>query len=40
MPFMRYVEKYGRAMQITDGNITRFMPYECWIIKTKNTQHM
>jgi len=40
MPFMRYVEKYGRAMQITNDNITRLMPFACWIIKAKDTHSM
>jgi hypothetical protein len=31
------VEKYGRAGQITDDNITRNMRFACWIPKTTDT---
>jgi hypothetical protein len=35
---LRYnVEKYGRARQATDDNITRFMCIACWITKATNT---
>jgi hypothetical protein len=31
------VEKYGRARQATDDNITRRMRFACWITKATNT---
>jgi hypothetical protein len=34
---MRYVEKYGRAGQATDDNITRRMRFACWMTKVTDT---
>jgi hypothetical protein len=31
------VEKYGRAEQATDDNITRRMRFACWIIKATDS---
>jgi len=31
LSFMRYVEKYTRARQPTDGNIMRRMRFVCWL---------
>ena len=31
--FMRNVEKYGRARQVTDANIIQNMCFACWISK-------
>jgi hypothetical protein len=31
------VEKYGRAVQATDGNIMRPMCFECWITEATGT---
>jgi hypothetical protein len=31
------VEKYGRARQATDKNVTRFMGFACWINKVTHT---
>jgi hypothetical protein len=31
------VEKYGRARQATDDNITRRMRFACWITKAADT---
>jgi hypothetical protein len=38
VPFMRYIEKYGRAWQATDGNIIRRMRFACWITKAADTR--
>ena len=35
--FMRYVEKYGTARQVTDDNMIRQMRFECWITKATDT---
>jgi hypothetical protein len=37
VPFMRYVEKYGRAWQVTDDNTTRRMRFACRITKATDT---
>jgi hypothetical protein len=37
VPFMRYVEKYGRVRQATDDNIIRRMSFACWITKATDT---
>ena len=31
------VKKYGTARQTTEGNITRLMPFVCWITKATDT---
>ena len=31
------MEKYGRAMQATDSNITRSMRIACWVSKAADT---
>jgi hypothetical protein len=37
MPFMRYVEKYGRARQATYDSIIRRVHFAYWITKARNT---
>jgi len=37
VPFMIYVEKYGKAGQGTDGNIIRGKRFECYINKATDT---
>jgi hypothetical protein len=37
VPFMRYVEKYGTAVQATDDNIIQRMRTACWITKATST---
>jgi hypothetical protein len=37
VPFMRYVEKFGRAGQATDDNIIRRMRIAGWITKAIDT---
>jgi hypothetical protein len=37
VPFMRYVEKYDRAGQVTYDNIIRRMRFACWITKAADT---
>jgi hypothetical protein len=34
---MRYVEKYGRVRQATNGNIIWRMRFACWINKATDT---
>jgi len=31
------VEKYGTARQTADDNVTRRMPFACWITKATDT---
>ena len=37
MPFMRYVEKYCSAEEITDENTLRRMHFTCWVTQIINT---
>ena len=37
MPFVRYVEKHGKAGQGTDGNIIRGKLFECCVTTSKTT---
>jgi len=37
VPFMRYVEKYGRAGQATDDIKMSPQRFSCWIPKATNT---
>jgi len=37
VPFMRYVVRYGTAVQATDNNIIRSMRTACWITKATDT---
>jgi hypothetical protein len=37
LPFMRYMEKYGRAGQATDDNTIRRIRFSCFITKATNT---
>jgi hypothetical protein len=37
VPFMRYVDKYGRIRQTTDDNIIQRMRLACWITKATGT---
>jgi len=36
MSFMRYVEKYCSAEEITDENTLRCMHFACWVIQITN----
>jgi len=38
VPFMRNVEKYGRARHVKDDNIIRRIRIACWIIRTTDTR--
>jgi len=37
VPFVRNVEKYGRARHVTDDNTIRRMRIACWITTTTDT---
>jgi len=37
LPFMRNVEKYGRARHVTDDNIIRRICIAFWITRTTDT---
>jgi len=37
VPYMRHVQKYGKARQTTDDNIIRSRRFACWINKATDT---